>query len=333
MIKNSWYAILASDKIKKNEVTGVKRCGIYLALFRDDKGELHCVQDLCNHRGAALSKGRVNDGCIQCPFHGIKYDKDGKCVFVPSDGLASEASYDRFNLKHYHIREINEIVYFWYGEGEPDREPDTFKEIEGMVYHEISDHWKTHYSRIIENQLDVSHLPFVHHNTIGKGGKTLVNGPKVVWLDDNTLQTSADNEVDHGQKKNSPENAKIKSTNLTFKFPNQWLNTISPEKLYIFAYFVPVDDKNAIICLRFYNKFTPFSWLNRLIAPFGSIANKIVESQDKRVVQTQYPKKSGLRVGENLVQADRPIIEYRKHRDKLQKEAEEDEKEKTEETE
>jgi hypothetical protein len=26
---------------------------------------------------------------------------------------------------------------------------------------------------VIENQLDVAHLPFVHHNTIGRGNRTL----------------------------------------------------------------------------------------------------------------------------------------------------------------
>ena len=79
------------------------------------------------------------------------------------------------------------------------------------------------YSRVIKNHLDVSHLAFVHPNTIGRGNRTLVNGPKVVWKDENTLQTSADNEKDEGQMPKSAEDSMIKSTNLTFKFPNLWL--------------------------------------------------------------------------------------------------------------
>ncbi len=63
----------------------------------------------------------------------------------------------------------------------------------------VEDTWNVDYSRVIENQQDVSHLAFVHHNTIGRGNKTLCNGPKVVWLDNDTMQTSADNEVDYGQ--------------------------------------------------------------------------------------------------------------------------------------
>ncbi len=323
MIKNMWYAVLASDEVKKRQVTGARRLGVDLAFFRDVDDNVHCVQDRCAHRGASLSKGVVRNNCIRCPFHGIEYNTKGECVFVPSEGIASNASYDRFNLAHYATAEENNIIYIWYGDGEPIGKPDGFgDELTGLSYDEIEEHWETHYSRIIENQLDVSHLPFVHHNTIGRGNKTLVNGPKTVWLDENTLQTSADNEVDHGQVKNPASKARIKKTNLRFKFPNQWLNTIAPGKLYVFAYFVPVDDENALIRLRFYNNFTGTSCIDRFIARIGSKANRIIQGQDKRVVETQRPKKSGLRIGENLVEADRPIMEYRKRRKELQQQAE-----------
>lgn len=323
MIKNQWYAVLASKDVKKEQVTGVKRCGLDLAFFRDSRGELHCVQEKCAHRGASLGKGTVKNNCIKCPFHGIEYKGDGSCEFIPSEGLAAERNFDRFHLKHYPVREYNDIIYLWYGEGKPEGEPDYFKEVTDMVYYEISVKWPVDYSRIIENQLDVSHLPFVHYNTIGRGHKTLVNGPKIVWLDDNTLRTSADNEVDHGQEKAGPEGAKIKETNLTFKFPNQWLNTISPKKLYIFAYFVPIDDENARINLRFYDRFTGIGFLDKFFALIGSVGNRVVQNQDRRVVRTQVPKKTGLGIGENLVQADRPIMEYRKRRAELQREGEE----------
>ena len=40
-----------------------------------------------------------------------------------------------------------------------------------MVYSTIRRQWANHYARAIENQLDVVHLPFVHHNTIGRGNR------------------------------------------------------------------------------------------------------------------------------------------------------------------
>ncbi len=297
-----------------------------MALFRNAAGELACVIDQCSHRGAALSLGKVKDGCVQCPFHGLEFDTEGKCRFIPANGKASTADISRYNVRRYLVKEENDIIYFWYGDEEKaqghklpffDSEIDDY-----FVYSELEDHWNAHYSRCIENQLDVVHLPFVHHNTIGRGNKTLVNGPKVLW-ENGVLTTSANNDLDQGQKPKPAEECVIKQTHLMFTFPNVWMNHISP-KIKVVIFFAPVDDENSILYIRFYSRITGFKPLDRLIALFGKWANKTVERQDRRVVITQRPKASGLRSGEKLVPGDSPIIMYRKIRDELKKEASEE---------
>ena len=320
MINNQWYAVLSSHRVRRGRVIGARRFGENLVFFRDDAGVLGCVTDKCAHRGASLAKGCLKDGNLQCPFHGIEYDMNGKCVHIPSEGRASVKDYSRFDLKHWAVQEVGGIVFLWHGDSEPAGEPDVFDIVtdSSYTYDHTEDSWGVDYSRVIENQLDVSHLPFVHRTTIGRGGKTLVNGSKTVWLDDNTMQTSANNEVDTGQTPLSGKDSIIKTTNLNFKFPNMWLNHVS-DKIQILAFFIPVDDDNSIIALRFYTKLTGKKSIDKCIAWFGSRANKVVERQDKRIVITQLPKKTGLKMGENLVPADKPIIEYRSKRDKLQK--------------
>jgi hypothetical protein len=49
----------------------------------------------------------------------------------------------------------------------------------------------------------------------------------------------------------------------------------------------------------------------------GKISSIVILRQDKRVVITQMPKKSGLKMDERLITGDKPIIEYRKHRQEL----------------
>jgi hypothetical protein len=53
--------------------------------------------------------------------------------------------------------------------------------------------------------------------------------------------------------------------------------------------------------------------VNKLAMPM----NLTIAHQDRRVVVTQQPKISGLRIGEELIQADMPIVEYRKKRERL----------------
>ena len=110
MITNQWYAVLSSHELKPNKVTAARRFGENLVFFRDNDGKPGCVTDLCAHRGASLEKGCVKEGHIQCPFHGIEYDLTGKCVHIPSEGRASDADFSRFNLKHYEVREIGDII-------------------------------------------------------------------------------------------------------------------------------------------------------------------------------------------------------------------------------
>ncbi len=322
MINNQWYAVLSSHQLRKGRILGARRFGEDMVFFRTESGSIGCLNSLCAHRKASLEKGRLTGDRIKCPFHGIEYDLTGKCVYVPAEGRASINNHSRFHMKRYHTREIGGIIFVWYGDKEPDKEPDVFDVLtdSSYSYDHTEDFWSVDYSRVIENQLDVSHLPFVHRDTIGRGNKTLCNGPKVVWLDKNTMQTSADNEVDEGQTPKNSEDSEIKRTNLTFKFPNMWLNHVT-DKLLILAYFVPVDDEHAIIALRFYNRFTGIKAIDRLIATLGSIANIIVERQDKRIVETELPKKTGMSIGESLLAADLPILEYRRKRAELQQES------------
>jgi phenylpropionate dioxygenase-like ring-hydroxylating dioxygenase large terminal subunit len=318
MIYNQWYAILPSKVVKVDKILAVKRLGLNLALFRNSLGELGCVEDQCSHRGAALSIGKIKDGCVQCPFHGLEFDKDGKCTFIPANGRASTLDISRYNVKAYLVREANNIIYLWYGDNGQERDTLPFFDnfVDGSyAYSELEDLWNTHYSRAIENQLDVVHLPFVHGSTIGRGNKTVVNGPKVLF-ENNVLITSANNDIDSGQKPKTASESVIKETNLNFKFPNVWMNHINP-RLKVIIYFAPVDEENTVLYIRFYNKLTSMRWVNQFIAFFGKYANLIVERQDKRVVITQKPKASSYRSGEKLVAGDGPIVMYRKIREQL----------------
>ena len=317
MIQNQWYAILPSREVKPGRITAVRRLNLDLAVFRGEDGQLGCVVDRCTHRGAALSGGKVEDGCIRCPFHGLAFDPSGRCTFIPANGKASPQENARHNIQAYPVRELEGIIFLWHGDtgSEAEELPFFYGELDGMVCSEIVDAWHTHYSRAIENQLDVVHVPIVHHNTIGRGNKTLINGPKVI-VEGDRITTSANNEVDIGQLPKKPEDCVIKTTYLSFLFPNVWMNHIS-DKVRVIIYFAPVDDENTLLYIRFYNRITPIPTVNRLIGWFGKHMNRVVERQDKRVVITQQPKASNYRSGEKLIPGDGPIIAYRKRREEL----------------
>ncbi|MGL4608022.1 MAG: Rieske 2Fe-2S domain-containing protein [Eubacteriaceae bacterium] len=318
MIKNQWYIILESKDIKTKPV-GVTRCGEKLVLWRDTQEKVNCIHHQCCHRGAGLALGKVMGDHLQCPFHGFEYDGTGKVTNIPAIGYDQEVP-EWYGVKHYTVREEHDFVWLWWGDEDKMTSEIPFFDDLGhpdFSYRSFKDHWPVHYSRAIENQLDVVHLPFVHHNTIGKGDKTLVNGPVIVQ-DGQSLTFYVDNEVDHHQKPLSSEEITnyLDLPHLKFIFPNTWENIIT-EKIRVMAGFIPVDEENTIVCIRFYQRFITTPLLKELVNALGILYSIIILRQDKRVVVTQRPLKSEANMEEKLITGDLPIIQYRSHREEL----------------
>ncbi len=321
MIWNQWYGVLESKEVKKGKPVGVTRVGEKLVFWRDTKGNLCCIHDRCCHRGASLAIGELCGDNIACPFHAFQYDKTGSVKVIPAIGKNSPVP-PQYKVKGYTVKESYGIIWLWYGDDMDKLPPVKFFDDldDSFCYASLSDQWPVHYSRSIENQLDVVHVPIVHRTTIGRGGKTLVNGP-VVKYDGELLHFYVDNINDDGKSK--PVRAdRIKDYEklfqLQFRFPNVWQNLIS-DKVRVAAIFAPVDEENSVVYVRFYQKFLNVPVLRNFVNYFANIFNLIVLRQDKRVVITQLPKKTSLVMDEKLIAGDMPIIEYRKIRDSLMK--------------
>lgn len=314
MIPNQWYVVLDSEQVRDRPV-GVTRLGEKLVFWRDAQEQVVCLADLCAHRGVELSKGAVVEGCLQCPFHGFLYDATGKVVRIPANGKHAPVP-ERFRVRRYPTYEAHGLIWIWWGTNPPaDLQPPRFFEdiTPDFSYGRAYDLWDAHYSRVIENQLDVVHLPFVHYNTIGRGNRTLVNGPVVEWLDENSFRVYVFNEVDRGQTPRRAEEIRppYPSFHLEFRFPNLWQNYISDD-VRVMAAFIPVDETHTILYLRFYQRFLRVPLLRNLVNALAMPFNVLVAHQDRRVVVTQRPKPSALHSNEALIAGDRPIVEYRR---------------------
>jgi phenylpropionate dioxygenase-like ring-hydroxylating dioxygenase large terminal subunit len=318
MIYNQWYVILDSKELKSNKPLKIKRFNEELSIWRDESGRACCIIDKCCHRGVSLACGKLVNGRLECPFHGFLYDGSGKVTLIPANGR-NKAVPETMKAHAFKTHEAYGFIWAWWGdEDKVTAEPFFFKELGDFSYSTFKDHWNVHYSRAIENQLDVVHLPFVHRTTIGRGNKTLVNGPVVV-RENELLTFYVNNVIDDGKKvplkpDEIPDYKKLFS--LQFHYPNIWQNLIS-DKIRAFAAFVPVDEENSIVYIRYYQRLIRVPLLKELFNFIGKVSSIIILRQDKRVVETQLPKKSAVKMDERLIMGDKPIIEYRKHRQEL----------------
>lgn len=322
MILNQWYVVLESSEVKKNRLLGATRMGEKMVFWRDQAGKVVCMSDLCPHIGASLCQGSLNENRIACPFHGFEYDSSGQCRYVPALGMDNPIP-KSLKVRTYRTYEDHGLIWIWWGEAEPTPPVPRWFDIDhSFSFGSFREHWPVHYSRMIENQLDVMHLSFVHSNTIGRGQRVVVDGP-LVRLQDGTINVWVYNRKDDGTPPRRAEDLPEpqRPPFLIFNFPNLWQNRIS-EDVRITAAFVPVDESNSLVILRFYQRFMRAPLLRDFINWTGNIANRYILSQDRRVVLRQRPIKTELKkMGEKLLPGDRAILTYRQHRHHLKEKA------------
>lgn len=83
MLINQWYALCESAAVSDQPVP-VRALGQQLVVFRDSRGAARALSNVCVHKGGSLCHGAIVAGTVECPYHGWRYDGDGKCVAIPS---------------------------------------------------------------------------------------------------------------------------------------------------------------------------------------------------------------------------------------------------------
>jgi 3-phenylpropionate/trans-cinnamate dioxygenase ferredoxin subunit len=81
---------LAPDRIPaEGELRAVEVSPALRVLVARVAGRLHAIDDVCNHAGCLLSKGKVEGARVICPCHTMAFDlRDGRLLTTP--GLAGD---------------------------------------------------------------------------------------------------------------------------------------------------------------------------------------------------------------------------------------------------
>jgi phenylpropionate dioxygenase-like ring-hydroxylating dioxygenase large terminal subunit len=165
-LRDFWYPVAYAAEVSPGP-RAVRLFGEQLVVWRDQLGALAAAVDVCPHRGGRLSQGWVSENCLTCPYHGWRYDRGGRCVEIPSNepGLPVPS---RARVATAHVAERYGLV--WVCIGAAATELPTLPECERddyVVIHELMEEWHASAPRIIDNGLDVSHVAFVHRNSVG----------------------------------------------------------------------------------------------------------------------------------------------------------------------
>ncbi len=174
MYINFWYVACQITDIPDDKPIKVQMLGHHFALWRDTHGELHCIANTCTHRGGSLGEGKLTGDCIECPYHGWTFDKNGTCVRLPSLGPDANIP-DRTRVDSYPVDERYGLVHVFLGdlpeeERPPIMEVPEAKDTKTWWPQTFVVEWKIDYKRSVENTLDPAHNEFVH-DTHGFSGR------------------------------------------------------------------------------------------------------------------------------------------------------------------
>ena len=291
MLPPGWYVVLESSEVVSKKPLAFTRFGLPLVAWRNSENKVVVQSNICPHRGAKLSLGSIKNGRIVCPFHGFEFSQDGHCAFLPEIQKPAPG----LKIKRYETFEFAGWIWLkWRDEECQQLKPTWFKQAPEKLYtYRFSELWPVHFTRSVENQLDFSHLPFVHRTSIGRFSKA-GQYPKTDMSETGIKFYFGD-----------PEKSFVEML-----FPNIWINYISPKYMLSLA-FAPVDDNHTKLYLqghRAHLTWPPFSWLANA---FDRAINKWVLSQDRKVVTSQEPQNS-LLASETLMKSDELIRHFRK---------------------
>jgi vanillate O-demethylase monooxygenase subunit len=168
-LRNRWYVAAWARELDDGPV-GRTIMDEPVVFFRGQGGKAAALEDACAHRYMPLSHGKVCDGRIQCPYHGLEYDNTGACVHVPGQTQVPPGA----TVKSYPVVEKWRWIWVWMGDPADADEnliPD-FHWNDDPDWVAVGDYFyvKGNYRLLIDNLLDLSHVAYVHATTLGTDG-------------------------------------------------------------------------------------------------------------------------------------------------------------------
>jgi nitrite reductase/ring-hydroxylating ferredoxin subunit len=79
-----WTAVADEAGVLESRPLLVETAGVEIMLVRQ-RGSLHALLERCAHQGGPLHEGRIEDGCVVCPWHSSRFRLcDGAALSGPT---------------------------------------------------------------------------------------------------------------------------------------------------------------------------------------------------------------------------------------------------------
>ncbi|MCW2522477.1 MAG: hypothetical protein JWO63_812 [Frankiales bacterium] len=314
-LREYWYPVIYSKDLSAEPVAA-RLLGEDFVVWRSAEGAApSAAVDECPHRAARLSQGWITDGCLTCPYHGWQFDSSGACVEIPSNdpGLAIPP---RAQVQAVLCEERYGLV--WICVGLPRTNVPTLAEAEDpdfTLVHELMEVWNASAPRITDNALDVSHVAWVHRNSVGSSADPRLANVEV-QRDGESLSFSATYTVtiDANMRANTgiAEGLTTRTTRGELVNPFVFRGALEYHANglihVLFKTATPIDDYTTLFCQFVARNDNPDLAKQKVLTDI----DRLVQSEDKALLQAvraDFPLEPATEIH---APADRMTIQYRR---------------------
>lgn len=171
-VTDAWYFVALSRQVVKASLKRYEILGEPVLIGRTQAGDIYALRDICPHRAAPLSAGRLVDRegegeTVECPYHGWRFRTDGTCAAMPSLCEGQNVEVERIKVRSYAVRESQGMVFVWMpsdarNPSQPDQEPPLFPGAEGEPQLVEWMDFDSHIDHAVVGLMDPAHGPYVH---------------------------------------------------------------------------------------------------------------------------------------------------------------------------
>ena len=120
LLKDCWWFAALSNEVAPGSLRRHEILSEPVLIGRTRAGQVFALRDICPHRAAPLSAGRIANEAgegetVECPYHGWRFRLDGVCAAIPSLTADQTFEVDRIKVRSYPVRESQGLVFVWIG--------------------------------------------------------------------------------------------------------------------------------------------------------------------------------------------------------------------------
>ncbi|MBC6403800.1 MAG: aromatic ring-hydroxylating dioxygenase subunit alpha [Hyphomonadaceae bacterium] len=174
-----WYFAGLSSDIRAGQLIRHEIAGEPIMLGRHRDGTMFALRDICPHRAAPLSAGRIKADTVECPYHGWRFaTDDGRCVEIPALCSDQDVDTEKIRVRHFPVQENGQLIWVYISSdkrfsGTPPIAPPEFVLANRKPIVDDRLVLNCHVDHAVVGLMDPAHGPYVHRQWWWRSEKSI----------------------------------------------------------------------------------------------------------------------------------------------------------------